>query len=131
MAKKDNRRTYTKEFKISVVNEYRHGKTLSELAKKYTIPTSTLGTWLKVYENEVIEEEEPTVEVDPARVDPTIYKDIEDKDLLLKEKEETIQRLEYEVEKLTQELERVREDARREIGTLKEAIIVLAKTTNI
>ena len=126
MAKKDNRRTYTKEFKISVVNEHRHGKTLSELAKKYTIPTSTLGTWLKVQENEVIEEEEPTFEVDPA-----IYKNIEDKDLLLKEKEETIQRLEYEVEKLTQELERVREDARREIGTLKEAIIVLAKTTNL
>ena len=125
MAKKDNR-TYTKEFKISVVSEYRHGKTLSELAKKYSLPTSTLGTWLKVYENEVIEEEEPSFEVDPA-----IYKDIEDKDLLLKEKEETIQRLEYEVEKLTQELDRVREDARREIGTLKEAIIVLAKTTNL
>ena len=131
MAKKDNRRTYTKEFKISVVKEYRQGKTLSELAKKYTIPTSTLGTWLKVYENEVIEEEEPTFEVDPASVDPTIYKNIEDKDLLLKEKEETIQHLEYEIEKLTQELERVREDARREIGTLKEAIIVLAKTTNL
>ena len=126
MAKKDNRRTYTKEFKISVVNEHTHGKTLSELAKKYTIPTSTLGTWLKVYENEVIEEEDPTFEVDPA-----IYKNIEDKDLLLKEKEETIQRLEYEVEKLTQELERVREDAIREIRTLKEAIIVLAKTTNL
>ncbi len=131
MAKKDNRRTYTKEFKISVVNEHRHGKTLSELAKKYTIPTSTLGTWLKVYENEVIEEEEPTVEVDPASVDPTIYKDIEDKDLLLKEKDEAIQRLEYVVEKLTQELERVRGDAIREIKTLKEAIIVLARTTNL
>lgn len=126
MAKKDNRRTYTKEFKISVVKEYRQGKTLSELAKKYTIPTSTLGTWLKVYENEVIEEKDPTFEVDP-----TIYTDIEDKDLLLKEKEETIQRLEYEIEKLTQEMGKVREDARREIGTLKEAIIVLARTTNI
>lgn len=123
---KDSRRTYTKEFKISVVKEYRQGKTLSELAKKYTIPTSTLGTWLKVYENEVIEEEEPVFNVDPA-----IYKDVDNKDLLLKEKEETIQRLEFEVERLTQELERVREDARREFGTLKEAIIVLAKTTNL
>ena len=124
---KDNRRTYTKEFKTSVVKEYRQGKTLSELAKKYTIPTSTLGTWLKVYENEVIEEEEPP----SFNVDPTIYKDVDNKDLLLKENEETIQRLEFEVERLTQQLEKVKEDARRELSTLKEAIIVLAKTTNI
>ena len=126
MTKKDNRRTYTKEFKISVVKEYKQGKTLSELAKKYSIPTSTLGTWLRVYEGEVFEDEEPTFEVDP-----TIYKDVDDKDLLLKDKEETIQRLEYEVEKLTQKLERVQEDARKEITTLKEAIVILAKSSNI
>ena len=126
MTKKDNRKTYTKEFKVSVVKEYRQGKTLSELAKKYSIPTSTLGTWLRVYEGEVFEDEEPTFEVDP-----TIYKDVDDKDLLLKEKEETIQRLEYEVEKLTQKLERVQEDARKEISTLKEAIVILAKSSNI
>lgn len=126
MTKKDNRKTYTKEFKISVVKEYRQGKTLSELAKKYSIPTSTLGTWLRVYEGEVFEDEEPTFEVDP-----TIYKDVDDKDLLLKDKEETIQRLEYEVEKLTQKLERVQEDARKEITTLKEAIVILAKSSNI
>ena len=126
MTKKDNRRTYTKDFKISVVKEHRQGKTLSELAKKYTIPTSTLGTWLRVYEGEVFEDEEPTFEVDP-----TIYKDVDDKDLLLKDKEETIQRLEYEVEKLTQKLERVQEDARKEITTLKEAIVILAKSSNI
>lgn len=126
MTKKDNRRTYTKEFKISVVKEYKQGKTLSELAKKYSIPTSTLGTWLRLYEGEVFEDEEPTFEVDP-----TIYKDVDDKDLLLKDKEETIQRLEYEVEKLTQKLERVQEDARKEITTLKEAIVILAKSSNI
>lgn len=126
MTKKDNRKTYTKEFKVSVVKEYRQGKTLSELAKKYSIPTSTLGTWLRVYEGEVFEDEEPTFEVDP-----TIYKDVDDKDLLLKDKEETIQRLEYEVEKLTQKLERVQEDARKEISTLKEAIVILAKSSNI
>ena len=126
MTKKDNRKTYTKEFKVSVVKEYRQGKTLSELAKKYSIPTSTLGTWLRVYEGEVFEDEEPTFEVDP-----TIYKDVDDKDLLLKDKEETIQRLEYEVEKLTQKLERVQEDARKEITTLKEAIVILAKSSNI
>lgn len=126
MTKKDNRRTYTKEFKISVVKEYKQGKTLSELAKKYSIPTSTLGTWLRLYEGEVFEDEEPTFEVDP-----TIYKDVDDKDLLLKDKEETIQRLEYEVEKLTQKLERVQEDARKEISTLKEAIVILAKSSNI
>ena len=126
MTKKDNRKTYTKEFKVSVVKEYRQGKTLSELAKKYTIPTSTLGTWLRVYEGEVFEDEEPTFEVDP-----TIYKDVDDKDLLLKEKEETIQRLEFELEKLTQTLERVQEDARKEISTLKEAIVILAKSSNI
>lgn len=126
MTKKDNRKTYTKEFKVSVVKEYRQGKTLSELAKKYSIPTSTLGTWLRVYEGEVFEDEEPTFEVDP-----TIYKDVDDKDLLLKEKEETIQRLEFELEKLTQTLERVQEDARKEISTLKEAIVILAKSSNI
>ena len=45
--KKQN--TYTTEFKKTIVNLYRSGKTYNEIQKEYGISHSALANWIKLY----------------------------------------------------------------------------------
>lgn len=131
--KKDTRRKYTQEFKESVVKEHHDGRGLTELSKKYTIPTSTLGTWLanikledkvekvdptpKPTTKELIEEFVATATFPKKKV--TVTEDT-DKDL-------EIHSLNEEIARLHEVIIMIKEEARKEINTLKDAILIMAK----
>lgn len=153
--KKDTRRKYTREFKLDVVTQHKKGKTLTELSKKYGIAPSTLGTWFNTLSSEVqdLSTEDVVFDTDllaslnesreevqelmtlVAKKDREIshlngilreYDDNNPMDLL-EAKTTEIKRLEDEVRRLHEVILMVKEEARREINTLKDAIIIMAK----
>lgn len=46
---KKERRTYSHEFKLKLVNIYKNGKSRTDIVKDYNIPTSALDRWIKNY----------------------------------------------------------------------------------
>lgn len=159
MAKKDLRRTYSKEFKFKVVKEHVEGLSLTELSKIYNIAPSTLGTWFANMKDEVeasiSREEDIVVDTDLLEEVQELKDVIEKLKTQLKERDLEIERLtkkiqdlpkdgetwddrvedlteentrlESEVNKLHRVVATVKEEARREILTLKEAILIMAK----
>ena len=53
--KKQN--TYTAEFKKTIVNLYRSGKTCNEIQKEYGISHSALANWIKLYSEVKIDDD--------------------------------------------------------------------------
>ena len=53
--KKQN--TYTTEFKKTIVNLYRPGKTYNEIQKEYGISHSALANWIKLYSEVKIDDD--------------------------------------------------------------------------
>ncbi len=43
------KKTYTEEFKITLINLLSQGKTIAEVSREYGIPTSNLVGWKKLY----------------------------------------------------------------------------------
>lgn len=145
-----SRRRYTPEFKISVVQEHLSGKTLTELSKKYLIPTSTLGTWTSQLRGEVenpkdkIQELEDRIkdlvdELDKRdkevsrlkeeveEISTNVPEDVQEAVLSHKKDQDTIKSLNEEVISLHEDIARLKEEAKREIRTLKDAIVIMAK----
>ena len=58
--KKQN--TYTAEFKKTIVNLYRSGKTYNEIQKEYGISHSALANWIKLYSEVKIDDNTVTAE---------------------------------------------------------------------
>ena len=54
-SKKQN--TYTTEFKKTIVNLYRSGKTYAEIQKEYGVSHSALANWIKLYSEVKIDDE--------------------------------------------------------------------------
>lgn len=65
MARK-SQRNYSNQFKEKVLREYYASNKLSNTAREYNIPVSTLGTWIK--EDKEARESLPTVEVQEQEV---------------------------------------------------------------
>lgn len=152
---KDSRRRYTKEFKESVVREHLEGKTLTELSTKYTIPVSTLGTWFSIMKDSVKRDMEKDQESDAPTIPSEVYAEIGELKSIIENLKQEIHEKDKELEKLSvdiptesrellltnakleEEIIHLHEiiamykiEARREIKTLKDAIIIMGKNYN-
>lgn len=55
------KKTYTEEFKVTLVNLLSQGKTIAEVSREYGVPTSNLVGWKKLYTNILTNAEEKII----------------------------------------------------------------------
>ena len=79
--KKQN--TYTTEFKKTIVNLYRSGKTYNEIQKEYGISHSALANWIKLY-SEVKIDDDTVITAEQIKALQKRNAQLEEENLILK-----------------------------------------------
>ena len=79
--KKQN--TYTTEFKKTIVNLYRSGKTYNEIQKEYGIFHSALANWIKLY-SEVKIDDDTVITAEQIKALQKRNAQLEEENLILK-----------------------------------------------
>ena len=79
--KKQN--TYTAEFKKTIVNLYRSGKTYNEIQKEYGISHSALANWIKLY-SEVKIDDNTVITAEQIKAQQKRNARLEEENLILK-----------------------------------------------
>lgn len=79
--KKQN--TYTAEFKKTIVNLYRSGKTYNEIQKEYGISHSALANWVKLY-SEVKIDDDTVITAEQIKALQKRNAQLEEENLILK-----------------------------------------------
>ena len=79
--KKQN--TYTAEFKKTIVNLYRSGKTYNEIQKEYGISHSALANWIKLY-SEVKNDDNTVITAEQIKALQKRNARLEEENLILK-----------------------------------------------
>ena len=79
--KKQN--TYTTEFKKTIVNLYRSGKTYNEIQKEYGISNSALANWIKLY-SEVKIDDDTVITAEQIKALQKRNAQLEEENLILK-----------------------------------------------
>lgn len=119
------RKRYTNEVKEKVVKLHQDGKGVSEISKEMGIPTSTIGTWISKKEIVPNDNIPKFIEKVAKETEITVTKDIVTE--AFHDKDNEIKRLKDEVRRLEGFVEFIKKEASKEINTLKEAIVILAK----
>ena len=98
---KNKNRKYTPEYKLEIITRYKNGKSIFSLAIEYEVSELQIINWIKKYEefgyNGLIDKPKgrpPTMKKEKKPIDPN------DKDAIIKEKDQRILELEAEVEAL-------------------------------
>lgn len=123
------RKKYDNKVKSKAIKLHQDGRGVSAIAKELDIPVSTVGTWIQnnkpipnTLNTKEIASNSSIKEFSGVSVSKEIVEEV------INNKDDEIQRLRNEVSRLDSLVEFIKKEAGKEINTLKDAIIILAKS---